>query len=155
MGYLQGQDVVSGLEGFAQINVNGEMRELFELIELETTIEKHKKEIKVIGRRLDQHKSAGGVGTGSLKFYYITSQFRVLAADYIKTGKDLYFDIIVTNEDPGSSAGKQTIKYTGCNLDSTMLSKIALEEEALEEESDFTFNDFEIIDSFKTPDNVL
>ena len=154
MGYLQGQDVVSGLEGFAQINVNGEMRELFELIELETTIEKHKKEIKVIGRRLDQHKSAGGVGTGSLKFYYITSQFRVLAEEYINTGKDLYFDIIVTNEDPGSSSGKQTIKYTGCNLDSTLLSKIALEEEALEEEADFTFNGFEIIDKFNKPNNV-
>ena len=32
-----------------------------------------------------------------------------MIADYKKTGVDLYFDMVIENEDPQSSAGKQSI----------------------------------------------
>ena len=36
---------------------------------------------------------------------------------YMQNGVDTYFDILVTNEDPASDAGSQTIVLEGVNLD--------------------------------------
>ena len=38
--------------------------------------------------------------------------------EYIKTGRDTYFDIQVINEDPTSSVGKQTVVLKKVNIDS-------------------------------------
>ncbi|MNP58836.1 Phage-like element PBSX protein XkdM [compost metagenome] len=80
---------------------------------------------------------------------YLTPIFRDLLKQYKDTGRDVYFDMLVENEDPSSSAGKQTILLMGVNLDSTVLTKLDGDsDDALEEDVDFTFEDFDILQSF-------
>lgn len=82
-----------------------------------------------------QHKATGWTGTGTMTIYYVTSRFRQLMYDYIKNGKDTYFWIQVTNQDPSSSIGKQMVILRGVNLDSVVMASLDTESEALEERS--------------------
>ena len=60
----------------------------------------------------------------------------------------MYFDIQITNEDPVSSVGRQTVILKDCNLDGGVLAKFSAEDEYLEEELRFTFEDFEMPETF-------
>ncbi|MEG0297623.1 MAG: phage tail tube protein [Clostridium sp.] len=150
--YLNGKDTISGQEGFAQVNIDGEIHKLFSLKSVEATMEKQKTEVKTIGKRGTQHKATGWSGSGNMKLHYVTSLFRQLALQYIKTGKDIYFDMIVTNEDPSSKVGKQTTVLYNCNLDSVVMAKLDIDSETLDEDLDFTFDDVDILDQFSSPD---
>ncbi|WP_068773455.1 phage tail tube protein [Paenibacillus sp. FJAT-26967] len=151
MGFLKGNDTISGQEGRAYATIDGKVEEMFYIKSLEATAEKQKSEVRTLGRRGTQHKAAGWSGSGSMTIYYVTSRFRKLMYDYIKTGKDTYFDIMVTNEDPSSTIGTQTVTLLGVNLDSVMMASLNTESEALEEDIEFTFEDVQIPDSFTAP----
>lgn len=83
--------------------------------------------------------------------YHMTSTFIILAQKLAKEGKDFEFDMIITNEDKGSAVGKQTVILRNVNMDKILLAKFDVESVALEEDFDFTFTDFDIIDKFKKP----
>jgi hypothetical protein len=121
---------------------------------LEATIEKAKEEVKTLGRRGTQHKAAGWSGSGSMTVYYVTSLFRQLMLEYIKNGRDVYFDIIVTNDDPTSTIGLQTVALHGCNLDSVVIAKLDTESTVLDEDLDFTFDDVDLLEEFQNPENL-
>jgi len=146
---LNAPDTISGKEGRAYAKINGNNEELFFAKAIEANIEKSKSEVKSIGKRMTGHKVTGLNGTGSMTMYYLTPLFRNLLAEYKKTGVDLYFDMVIENDDPASSAGKQTILLMGCNLDSTVLAKLDGDsDDPLEEDADFTFEDFDILTPF-------
>ena len=146
---LNAPDTISGKEGRAYAKINGNNEELFFAKSIEATIEKSKSEVRSIGKRMTGHKVTGLNGTGSMTLYYLTPLFRNLIAEYKKTGVDLYFDMVIENDDPASSAGKQTILLMGCNLDSTVLAKLDGDsDDPLEEDADFTFEDFDILTPF-------
>lgn len=149
--YLKSGDTISGQEGRATAVINGNVEDMFYIKTLEATFEKLKTEVKTLGKRGTQYKAAGWEGSGSMTVYYVTSMFRKLALDYIKNGKDTYFSITVTNEDPTSTIGRQTIVLHNCNIDSTTLVKLDTGEDVLEEDLDFTFDDFDILDAFGKP----
>lgn len=153
-GYLKAGDTISGQEGKAQININGEIHELFMVKSVEATVEKNKAEVKTIGHRGTQSKTVGWNGTGSMTLHYTTSLFRKLTVDYIKTGKDFFFDMIITNEDPSSEFGKQVTALYNCNIDSVVLAKLDVDSDALDEDLDFTFDDVDILDQFKKPSYI-
>ena len=145
---LNAGDTISGREGRAYAKIDGNNEELFYVKNIEATVEKAKSEIKAIGRRMN--------GTGSMTLYYMTPLFRSLLKRYKDTGVDLYFDVVVENEDPSSAAGKQTTLLIDCNLDSTILTKLdADSDDPLDEECDFTFEDFEIPETFNVMSGML
>lgn len=116
---------------------------------IESTVEKAKSEIKAIGKRMTGHKTTGGNGTGSMTLYYLTPLFRDMIKQWKETGVDVYFDMVVENDDPESSAGKQSVLLIGCNLDSTILAKLDGDsDDPLDEDVDFTFEDFDILTPF-------
>lgn len=151
MAFFRADDTISGKEAKAQININGQIEDLLYAKSAEATFEKKKTEVNTLGKRGTQSKATGWSGTGTMTVYYATSLFRKLATQYIKTGKDFYFDLIITNEDPGSSIGKQTTVLYNCNIDSVILAKFDVESEVLEEEIPFTFDDADILDEFGKP----
>lgn len=151
MAFLKAGDTISGQEGRAYATINGLVEEMFYVKTLEATVEKNKTDVKTLGKRGTQHKANGWTGTGSMTIYYVTSRFRQLMLDYIKTGKDTYFDITVVNEDEGSSIGKQTVVLRDINLDSVIMAKVDTESEVLEEDTDFTFEDVDVLDQFVAP----
>jgi len=148
MAFKNVKDVVNGGEGTAFANINGSIENLAYVKKVEAKVDKNKEEILVLGRRGTGSKAKGWKGTGTLTIYYVTTIFRKLMADYNKTGKDVYFDIQVTNEDLASATGKQTVVLKNCNIDSVIIAKLDIEATAMDEEISFTFDDFEILNSF-------
>ena len=86
-----------------------------------------------------------------MTIYYATTTFRKMMLDYIKNGKDVYFDIQVINEDPSSTLGKQVVKLGNVNLDSVVMAQFDVDTEILEEDIDFTFEDVDIDQEFAKP----
>lgn len=84
-----------------------------------------------------------------MTLYYLTPLFRQLVKRWKETGVDIYFDMVIENEDPSSAAGKQSILLIGCNLDSVVLAKLDGDsDDPLDEDIDFTFEDFDILTPF-------
>ena len=95
------------------------------------------------------HKTTGANGAGSMTLYYMTPLFRAMIKQWKETGVDVYFDMVVENDDQESSAGKQSTLLIGCNLDSVVLAKLDGDsDDALDEDVDFTFEDFDILTPF-------
>ncbi len=146
---LAAQDAISGKEGRAYAKINGNNEEMFYAKSIEATVEKSKGQVKAIGKRMVGHKTTGAEGTGSMTLYYLSPLFRTQLVQWKRTGVDAYFDLVVENDDPSSAAGKQVILLSGVNLDSTVLTKLDGDsDDPLEEEVDFTFEDFEILTGF-------
>ncbi len=68
---------------------------------------------------------------------------------YKNSGLETYFEIMVTNEDPTSAAGRQTVIFTGCSLDGGTLAKFDADGEYLDESIEGTFEDFYMPSVFK------
>lgn len=146
---LNAPDTISGKEGRAYAKIDGNNEDLFMAKTIEATVEKAKSEVKAIGKRMTGHKTTGGNGTGSMTLYYLTPLFRQLVKRWKETGVDIYFDMVIENEDPSSAAGKQSILLIGCNLDSVVLAKLDGDsDDPLDEDIDFTFEDFDILTPF-------
>lgn len=151
MTFLRAGDAISGQEGRAYATINGNIEEMFYAKNIEGTAEKTKSAIKVLGKRGEQNKAVGWAGSGSMTLYYTTSLFRKMMLEYIKTGKDTYFDLTVINDDPQSTIGKQTTVLRNVNLDSVVMAKLDVDSDHLEEDVDFTFDDVDILDEFGQP----
>jgi len=149
MNILQAEDTVNGREGIATAIINDQVVELMELANINISIEKDKTEFKAMGTRNTQNKTTGWKGTGSANVRYVSSRWAEMLQRYVKDGVDTYFTIVVTNEDPGSATGKQVVQVLGCNIDSADIAKLDVDAEILDQDIDFTFNDFNILESFK------
>lgn len=89
-----------------------------------------------------------------MTIYYVTSLFRRMLVDYIKNGTDAYFTIVITNDDPTSTIGRQTVALHNCNIDSMSVAQLDTEAPTLEEELSFTFDDVDLLEEFSTPENL-
>jgi len=145
---MSAKDSVSASLAECFATINGRRYNILQLINLEATMEKSKTEVPIMGKTGKGNKSTGWKGTGSATLHYNTSIFRELAYEYKNTGKDVYFDIQLTNEDPTSSVGRQTVILKDCNFDSLILAKADADADYLDESMDFTFEDFEIPEKF-------
>ena len=146
---LNAPDTISGKEGRAYAKIDGNNEDLFFAKTIESTVEKSKSEVKAIGKRMTGHKTTGGNGTGSMTLYYMTPLFRQMIKQWRETGQDIYFDMVIENDDQESSAGKQSVLLIDCNLDSVVLGKLDGDsDDPLDEDVDFTFEDFDILTPF-------
>lgn len=147
--YMNAKDAISASLAECYIDVGTDRYNFMQAINLEASIEKTKSEVPILGKTGKGNKSTGWKGSGSATFHYNTSIFRNMLLRFKNTGEDVYFDITVINEDPNSSVGKQTVILKGCNIDGGILTKFDADAEYLDEDLDFTFEDFEIKESFK------
>lgn len=156
MSYLKAGDTISGQEAVATMLVHNPdgsntVENMFWAKNLEASAEIKKTEVYTLGKRGAQNKPTGWSGSGKMTIYYVTSLFRKMALQYIKTGVPVYFDVTVTNEDPGSTVGPQTVVLKNCCLDSIILAKFDVETEVLDEDVSFTYDDVDILDEFQSP----
>ncbi len=147
---MNAKDAVSASLAECFITIDGNRYNFMQAINLEASFEKSKTEVPILGKTGKGNKSTGWRGTGSATFHYNTSIFRELLYRYKETGEDIYFDIQVTNEDPTSSVGRQTVILKDCNIDGGILTKFDADADYLDETLDFTFEDFEIPEKFNT-----
>jgi len=145
---MNARDAVSASLAECFVTIDGVRYNFMQCINLEASFEKTKTEVPILGRTGKGNKSTGWAGSGSATFHYNTSIFRMLMLRYKNTGEDIYFDIQVTNEDPTSSVGRQTVILKDCNIDGGILTRFDADADYLDEDMDFTFEDFEIPETF-------
>jgi len=152
---MNARDAVSASLAECFVTIDSNRYNFMQAIGLEASIEKTKTEVPILGQTGRGNKATGWKGTGSATFHYNTSIFRQLLYKYKATGEDIYFDIQVSNEDPTSAAGRQTVILKDCNVDGGILAKFDAGAEYLDEEMEFTFEDFEIPEQFTALDGML
>lgn len=151
---MHAKDSVSASLAECYVTIEGERYNFMQAINLEATMEKNKTEVPILGKTGKGNKATGWQGTGSATFHYNTSIFRKVMKKFKETGEDIYFDIQVTNEDKTSSVGRQTIILKDCNIDSLPIVKFDADGEYLEDEFDFTFEDWEMPEEFTMLDGM-
>lgn len=151
MAFLLERDAINGKEGQGFMNIDGRNIEMFQIKNLQTNATFQEADFKVVGTRLVQKKSTGVELTGSMTIYYGTPEFVRLVSDYLKTGKLPYFTLQITNNDPATTVGTQTIAYYDVKLQSVPLSILDADTEFLTEDVTFSFTSFEILSEFVAP----
>ncbi len=145
---MHAKNAISGSMAKCFANI-GERRINFMMaLKLEAIMEKTKVEVPILGRTGKGNKATGWKGTGSATFHFNSSIIRELAAQYAQTGEDFYFDIQVVNVDPATQVGRQTVLLIDCNIDKVVLAKFDAGADYLEEDLDFTFEDFKLVEKF-------
>lgn len=145
---MKAKDSVSAKLAECYVTIGDRRYNFMQAINLEAFFEKNKTEIPILGKTGQGNKSTGWTGSGSATFHYNTSIFRQMMLDYKETGEDVYFDIQVTNDDPTSSVGRQTVILKDCNIDGGIITKFDADGEYLDEDMDFTFEDFAMPEKF-------
>lgn len=151
---MKAKDSLSAKLAECFITIGNNRYNFMQAIDFEANFEKTKSEVPILGKTGMGNKSTGWKGTGSATFHYNTSIFREMMLNYKNTGEDVYFEIQVTNEDPTSAAGRQTVVFVDCNIDGGILAKFDANGEYLDEEMDFTFEDFKMPETFKLLDGM-
>ena len=112
--------------------------------------------VPILGRINKGHKSTGSSITGSGEFHKNTSFWNEIAYKFQETGEDIYFDMQITNEDPTTEIGRQTIILYDCNFDSVTLAAFdADSDDVLTESLDFTAERFEMPEKYTMMDGML
>lgn len=145
---MHAKDVVSAKLASCYVTANGERSLLLQALNLKATVEKEKAEVAILGRMMKGHKMTSMNGTGSLAIYQNTALFTNMLKQAKANGADVYFDMMVVNEDPTSAAGTQIVTLKDCNIDGGDIASFDADGEWLEQEIEFTFEDFEIIKNF-------
>ena len=149
---MDAKDAVYGSLAECFITIEGRRYNFMSITEFESKWDVNIVEVPIIGKVGMGHKSAGGKGTWSGTAHYNQSVFREMADNYQKTGKMPPFTIQVSNEDPASTVGRQTIVLYGCLCESFTLAKFQAGEELLDEELSGTFESFGVPEKFKEMD---
>ena len=146
---MKAKDSLSAKLAECYVTISGRRYNFMQAINLEAKFEKNKTEVPILGKTGKGNRATGWKGTGSATFHYNTSIFRQMMLDYKETGEDVYFEIEVTNEDNTSAVGRQTVILSECNIDGGILAKFDADGEYLDEDMDFTFDDFSMPETFK------
>ena len=151
---MKGKDAISGSLAKCFVTIEGKRFNFMQAINVKAEMEKNKVEVPILGKTGKGNKAAGWKGTGSATFHFNTSIFREVLQEYTRTGKELYFDMQIVNEDPTASVDKQTIMLIDCNLDGGIIAQFDADADYLEDEFDFTFEDWKLVDKFKPLDGM-
>lgn len=146
---MNAKDALSAKLAECFVTIGKNRYNFMQAIDFEANFERTKTEVPILGKTGMGNKSTGWKGTGSATFHYNSSIFRQMMLHYKDTGEDVYFEIQVTNEDPTSAVGRQTVVFIGCNIDGGILAKFDADGEYLDEDMDFTFEDFKMPETFK------
>lgn len=151
---MKAGDAVNGALARCYMTIDGERYNFMQLIKFESKMTKKVSEVPILGKPGKGHKSAGWSGTWSATAHYNQSVLRRLLLYYKRTGIDPDFEIQVTNEDEGSSIGRQTVVHMGCLTEGGVLAKFDTSAEYLDEEISGTFDDFDLPEQFRLIDGM-
>lgn len=145
---MASENAVSAKMAECYLTINGRRFNFMNMIDFEATVEKKKSSVPILGRPMEGNKAIGLKGTFSGKAHYNQSIMRKALTEYKDTGADMYFDVMIRNNDPSSGVGAQTVNILGCNTDKITLAKFDAAGEWLEESMEGTFEDWNMPELF-------
>lgn len=154
MAFLLERDALNGKSGSAVMTIDGENHELFQMKKFSSNAEFQESDFKVVGTTLVQKKTTGVTLTGTMTIYYGSPYFIKLLQDYLKTGKLPYFTLQITNDDSGTTVGKQIVALYNCKLSKVPVAMLDADTDWLEEEVSFSYTGLEVLNYFKDPDTL-
>ena len=150
--YLLAKDTVNGAEGKVFVTIDGKQIEVAGMRNITTNAEIQGNDMRVIGTRTIQNKANGAKLTGTGNIYYGSPLWTDIVLEYINSGKMTQFDIQITNTDPTTTIGSQTMAYYGCELTGTIpLSILNSEEAMLNYDFNFTYTRVAKLQGFNDP----
>lgn len=146
---MKGKDTVAAALAECFVTIGTRRYNFMQMIDMEAKVDKTKSKVPRLGAIMVGHKACGMEGTFSGTAHYNQSVMRQALLDYKNTGEDVYFEMQLSNDDPTSAAGRQTVVLYDCNMDGGVLAKFDADGEYLDEEVEGTFDDFSIPETFK------
>lgn len=152
---MRGKDTLSASLAECFLTIKGNRYNFMQMINFEAKFNKKKTKVPILGKTGGGNKSTGWEGEFSATMHYNQSIIRQMMLDYKDSGEDTYFEIQVSNDDPTSAAGRQTVVFIDCNIDGGILAKFDADGEYLDEDVDGTFEDFKMPETFKLLEGML
>ena len=151
MSFLLERDALNGKSGKAFMEIGGENHEIFQMKKFQSDAEFQESDFKVVGTTLVQKKTTGVSLTGNMTIYYGSPYFLRLLQEYLKTGKLPYFTLQITNEDPSTSVGSQTVVLYNVKLQKLPVAMLDADADFLEMEVAFSYTGLEVLNYFNDP----
>lgn len=152
MAFLLERDALNGKSGKAFMTIDGKNIELFGLKKFELSAEFDEADFKVVGTVLTQKKTTGVTMTGTATVYYGTPHFLRVLKEYLTSRRIPEITFQITNDDPSTSVGVQTVAIYGVKLSKVPVALLDAEADFLEEEIEFSFTGIEVLSEFaETP----
>lgn len=148
MAFKKAGDAINSREGSVIMSVNGKNITLAEIEEATAQLEGNVEEINLLGKRLKGHKLTSAEGTGSISKYTVRSDFAQIMSRWVQGGKYPNISLTLTVEDNTSATGKQVVRLMGVIFADGVFANLNSDDGLLEDETDFTFDDFKIIQAF-------
>lgn len=149
--FLLERDALNGKAGRAFATIDGRNVEMFGLKKIQSDADFQESDFKVVGTNLVQKKTTGVSLTGSATLYYGTPEFLNMLSTYLKTGRVPYFTIQITNEDGGSTVGKQVVVLYNVKLQKLPIAMLDADAEFLTMDISFSFTNVEVLSAFNAP----
>ena len=149
--FLLERDALNGKSGSGFMTIDGENHETFGLKKFQSNAEFQESDFKVVGTTLVQKKTTGVSLSGSMTIYYGSPYFLRLLQEYLRTGKLPYFTIQITNDDPTTSVGTQTVVFYNVKLQKLPVAMLDADADFLEMEVGFSFTGIEVLNWFNDP----
>ena len=146
--FMDALEAVAGSMATAYVTLGGVRYRLLQLKNFEASMEITVSDVPILGKTGKGHKPSGWNGTGKGTAHYNQSILREVWLAYKNTGALPEMDIQVTNEDPTSSVGRQTVILKNCLTKGGILTKFDADAETLEEDIEGTFDDWEMPEKF-------
>ena len=119
---------------YAKVYIDGE--EQTNVSECTAKVDLDKKEANLVGDKWTRYKKGTMKGTGTFKGYKVTSA--MLEREFDR------FELIICLEDP-EAYGYERVRLKNCMADSLYIANLKVGD-LVEEESPFTFEEFELLD---------
>ncbi|MDO4459473.1 MAG: phage tail tube protein [Clostridia bacterium] len=151
---MKAKNAISGHSGIVTLEINKKLYELGNLKKFEAKLSIDSSEIKICGSNIVKHKAGMISGDYSATIEYNMPQLRAAITEYKKTGNFPDVNIIVENDEATSDVKGQKIKFYNCIPSELLLALLDAESNELTEDFSGTFDDYEILKSFKEVKDV-
>lgn len=149
---LSPMDVVNASMAECYLTVNGKRYLMMMARDFNANFKKKTVAVPILGRTMVGHKTTSAEGKFSMTIYKVTELFDEMCRKYQESGEDTVFDILVTTEDPQSSAGVSSKVFRDCMLSGEiMLAALNAEDGFLEQKVEGYFDRFESLERFSEP----
>lgn len=142
------QQIATGSQGEIWATIEGRRMCVMHAINIEASVSYDKEQVSILGKRGKGNRKTGETYSGSMQLYMIESEFRELAQRYKDSGQDFYFDIQIKQSDETTDTGTQLVTLKDVNFDSLVLAKLDADSSILDEEIDFTFEDWRLEEKY-------
>lgn len=145
---LSVKQIAAGSQGEIWATIEGRRMCVMHAKNIEASVSYDKEQVSILGKRGKGNRKTGETYSGSMTLYMIESAFRELAQRYKNTGEDFYFDLQIKQSDETTDTGTQLVTLKDVNFDSLIIAKLDADSSILEEDIDFTFEDWRLEESY-------